>query len=126
MKRTQQTSNEFSGATWQLLGAIKLPVGSTADDRIQAWLVETLRPLDLTERIFNQVLASARLGSKRERKSVDADELAYLHMSIFAPVKSLSNGQTWGFCRIEKMGESQEVNSPPHLVIEFYLYPEGK
>jgi hypothetical protein len=126
MKQMLQSLNESSGANWQLFGEIELPIGPLTDEAIQTWMVETLRPLNLNARFLEKILASAQQAAKRDFASADGKASGCIHLLIFTPRKSPTNGQTWGFFRMEKTPDPPAEHDALHHTIAFYLYLEGR
>ena len=123
MTQKRSFSKEFPGV-WRLFGEIELPVGAVINDHISTWLVETLRPLALNEHFINKVLASAGLALMDDSLSVIEMRHGHVHILIFIPEDSPSNGQSWGFFRVERKGDPQSAK-PNYHTIAFYLYREG-
>ncbi|HSL29522.1 MAG TPA: hypothetical protein VK900_10010 [Anaerolineales bacterium] len=119
------TSRNVPHPDWQTLGELELPVGSSVDDAIHAWLSEVLDPLGLHAQFLGKILQSGQDAAGRAMRSERAAEFRHLHFLVHAPKHPASNGQTWGFFQIEKMGESVDGGNPHDHAIEFYLYLEG-
>lgn len=119
------TSHNIPSTDWQMLGELELPVGSSTEDAIHAWLSDILDPMRLHPHFLNQILQSAQDAAGRAMRSERAAEFRHLHVLVYAPRRLASNGQTWGFFQIEKMGNSIESGNPHDHAIEFYLYLEG-
>jgi hypothetical protein len=118
-------SHNIAHTDWQILGELELPVGASTEDSLHAWLSEVLDPLALHAHFLNQILQSAQDAAKRAMRSERAADLRHLHFLVHAPKHSASNGQTWGFFQIEKIGDSTEGGTSHDHAIEFYLYFEG-
>ena len=115
VKLENPSLNNTACSGWKLLGELELPAGSRAEERMKAWLVEVLRPLDLQEDFLDRMLRSARaVGVER------LAEAGPVHLLVYAP-PGLPEGQSWGFFRIEKAWNK----SLSRHSIEFYLYLEG-
>jgi hypothetical protein len=93
---------------------------------IKIWLVETLRPLNLKASFLDKILTSAQLSAENTLQSPAANRLKHIHLLLFTSAILPSEGQTWGFFRIEKIDHLVEENQLPDHAIEFYLYLEGK
>lgn len=124
MTQKRSFSKDFPGL-WRLFGEIELPVGAAINDHIATWLVETLRPLDLNVHFINKVLASAELASVYDSLSTIEAGHGHLHIQIFIPEDSQSNGQSWGFFRVERKGDPQLAEPNHDHTVTFYLYREG-
>lgn len=118
-------SHNIPHTDWQMLGELKPPVGSSIEDVIHAWLSEVLDPLALDAHFLDQILQSAQDAAGRALRSERAAEFRHLHFLVKVPKHSVSNGQTWGFFQMEKMGDSTEGGNSHDHAIEFYLYLEG-
>lgn len=118
-------SHNIPSTDWQILGELKLPVSSSTEDSLHTWLAEVLDPLDLHAPFLNQILQSAQEATRRAIPLEPAAELRHLHFLVHALKHSDSNGQTWGFFQIEKIGDSTEGGNSHDHPIEFYLYLEG-
>lgn len=108
--------SDLPASDWQLLGELKLALGSRADGAISAWLTELFKPLQLHPDFLNRILKSAQDATARLLQA--GLPLEHIHLMIFVPQDRAAAGQSWGFFRIEK------TQDPDHAV-EFYLYPEG-
>jgi hypothetical protein len=124
MTQKYSFSNEVPGS-WRLLGEIELLVGAAGNDHIYMWLVETLRPLKLNDRFLNKILASAELAAVVDRRAGIEAAHEPMHLLIYTPEDSPSNGQSWGFFRVEKKSDLQSADLNPKHAIAFYLYREG-
>ena len=118
-------SHNIPHTDWQMLGELDLPVGYSTEDSLHAWLSEILNPLALHAHFLNQILQSAQDAAGRAMRSERAAEFQHLHFLVHAPRHPASNGQTWGFFQVEKMGTSTENRYPFDHLIELYLYLEG-
>jgi hypothetical protein len=119
-------AKDSSGVDWQLLGKLTLTEQSPIDGLIQTWLVETLSPLNLNTNLMEKIIASAQLAAEFTLQSPSAKRFKHIHLVVFTSALLPSNGQTWGFFRIEKIDRLVEENHFPDHAIEFYLYLEGK
>jgi hypothetical protein len=104
---------------WKLLGKLELPAGSPIEEKIDVWLMEILHPLNLQEDFFNRLLKSVH--AVHVEKMTDFESVSFF---IYSPWE-LAQGQTWGFFRIDKIGNSMGNKSSSHHSIEFYLYLES-
>ena len=125
MKDIHPFQNEPPRLDWRALGQFKLSIEPDADSVINAWLKETLAPLNLPKDFLGKVLKSARELVTRVVETATITEPGHLHFSVFASTDHISHGQAWGFFRIEKLEDATEVDGIPNHTIEFYLYPEG-
>ncbi len=125
MKDIHPFQNEPPRLDWRALGQFKLSIEPDADSVINAWLKETLAPLNLPKDFLGKVLKSARELVTRVVETATITEPGHLHFSVFASTDRISHGQAWGFFRIEKLEDATEGEGISNHAIEFYLYPEG-
>jgi hypothetical protein len=126
MENPQTHTNDISGANWQILGDLELPVRFEADSGIDAWLTELLSPLNLHADFQNKVLTSALEAASQALQVETGRAFEHTHLLIFVPVKRKLEGQTWGFFRIEKIENSFPEKDVPGHAIELYLYLESQ
>lgn len=124
MTHTDPFSHEFPGS-WNLLGEIEFPAGPAAASHISAWLVETLRALDLNGRLLNKITAAAQLAAERAPSITGEADPAQVRLRVYTPEDTSSNGKSWGFFRVEKKGDPQAAGRSREHAIAFYLYREG-
>jgi len=122
MTQKQISSHNISG-DWRLFGETKLPFSPDPADHLNTWLMETLRPLNLSKRFLDKLLESAKLAAGGLPLVERAPD--HVHMQIYTPVESTSNQRSWGFFRVEKKGDPQAADSTNFHAIAFYLYREG-
>jgi len=108
---------------WNMLGELELIAEPNTDHTVSKWLAVILDPLDLHPDLLNKVVKSAQAASARVLQI--GMVLKHLHLLVFAPSTRSSNGQTWGFFRIEKVATAKADESSRDHTIEFYLYLEG-
>lgn len=111
-------------SSWRILGELILPVGSSPNELIFAWLTDLLAPLDLHENFLNRVLKSAQNYVGQALRRDTEVPFGHIHLSIFGPKEPASKGQTWGFFRIEKIDSGESSAAHPDHTVEFYLYRE--
>ena len=126
MKRFHLSPNEKTEASWQISGELELPVGSAADEHMETWLEELLSRLNMQADLVNKIRKSAqeamaRSGSPEEQTG----GYRSVHLLVLIPAEYASNGQTWGFFRIEKVDVERTNDGFQRYVIEFYLYLEN-
>ena len=126
MSQIKQGFEDLPGTDWKMYGEADFPIGTNIGDLVYAWLVDTLRPLNLNARFLEKILASAHLATERNIQYVDGQDSDHVHMLIFTPVDIPSHGQSWGFFRVEKKGDPPAENDTLDHAIAFYLYLEGK
>ena len=111
---------------WQILGQLKLPVGSNADDPIRIWLMEILAPINLPVNFLDKILKSAQDSARRAMQAESLMKFEHIHLIIFVPSGHVSKRRTWGFFRIEKAETPSGDGKPVDHSIELYLYLEGQ
>ena len=125
MNQLSSPSNQFSGTDWQTLGELEVHPGSDAEGAIRAWLTESLKPLDLHSEVFHRIWRSA---SEAAGRTLQLNEAAagnqHIHLLALAPRHHRRDGQTWGFFRLEKLGDRPAGQNGSVHSIEFYLYAE--
>lgn len=123
--KTPLLPTEFSGANWQLFGELELSVGAGAGSLIQTWLLDTLSPLHLSAGFLNKILASARLALETTLQAEAGNQIECIRLLVYTLQDHSSDGQSWGFCRIEKGLSSPAARQSHVAAIEFFLYQEG-
>lgn len=124
MTQKHTFENEFPG-NWRLLGEMELPLSTPINNPVYAWLVETLRPLDLNHRFLNKIIASTQHALLHDFKTATEAGHSHVHLLIYTPEDNPSNGQSWGFFRVEKKGDWQSGRANMDHAVVFYLYQEG-
>jgi hypothetical protein len=124
MNHKDPSSRPVQEPGWQLLGEQVLPVGADLQDAIGDWLVKLLRSHQLHEAFLNRLVDSAREAVMRAALAGPVEQTGHLHVLVYMKMGA-SGVQTWGFFRIEKIEESNDVQEVPGHAIDFYLYPEG-
>ncbi len=125
MNNDDSLPNDLPRNDWQILGKLRLSVDTHDESTVETWLAETLSPLALEKRFITKVLISAQDGVARAMTSEPVLESKHLHLVVFVPQDYGSNGQSWGFFRIEKLEEAEPTEEKLDHTIEFYLYLEG-
>jgi hypothetical protein len=126
VKHSNTSLPQTSRADWQLLGEIQLPARSNHDDTMYTWLIEILSPLQLHMTLLNKILQSAKETAARVMHSETTMKFEHIHLLVFVPVDHTSQGQTWGFFRVEKVESAKPHKDLPDHAVEFYLYLEGQ
>lgn len=124
MNHSHSSLDLSSSPGWHILGELELAVSPDAGHSARKWLATILSPLKLQPDFMIKVLESAQEAVTRARQSETVMKFEHTHLFFFALEYPASNGQAWGFFRIEKIDHPEAVSSPNHA-IEFYLYPEG-
>ena len=115
--------NTSTVTNWQKLGEIELQAGHSASALVEPWLLDTLRHLELHAELIRKIARSAQQAVSNATQLEEGQWL--IHLLVFVPASHTSNGHTWGFFRIEKMGKKTMDEGIERHVIEFYLYLEG-
>lgn len=109
----------------KILAEIKLPLDQGPDPQVRSWLVEELGHLNLQAGFIRRILDSARDAMERLSASEGrAVQRGQVHVLISGPQRAGTEGETWGFFRIEKLEGTAPGDVPPDHSIEFYLYVE--
>jgi hypothetical protein len=119
MKHTNPSLPHIPGADWRILGELELPAAAESDSAIQAWLANLLEPLRLHADFQNKILRSAQAAACLLHAQTEI-KFEHIHLLILVPPNHASKRGTWGFFRIEKVGQGGDH------AIEFYLYLEGQ
>jgi len=126
VKHIALSPNNPSGTDWQILGELKLPIGSNVNGTINPWLRKSLDPLNLHDDFLRKILKSVGEAAERAMKSDVAEAtFEYLHILVFVPAGH-PKGQTWGFFRVERTDTVTKTKNPNRYVIEYYLYQDGR
>ena len=122
----KHSSNQSSASGWQTLGELKVYAGAGMESAVQAWVINTLQPLELHADLLNKISRSAWEAAMRvlESKGNTLND-RHIHLLIFAPASQPRAGLTWGFFRLEKLEDFPLNKDPADHLIEFYLYCEG-
>ena len=108
------------------MGELKLPKDLDIETAIQAWLLETLEPLNLHTDFLNKFSLSVKdTARKLLEPDLAAQESGHIHLLLFTRRKRAAGSHSWGFFLIEKLEDTAEGDGIPNHAIEFYLYPEG-
>jgi hypothetical protein len=109
-----------------MLGDLELPAGVIPGNAIQAWFMNILAPLNLSQDFLNRILQSARESASRELQQKDPTSNGHIHLSIFTPYEQTASQKTWGFFHTER-SECQTGSDNGHVHwIKYYLYVEGE
>ena len=123
MQNIDQPHQSDLNQDWQILGELELTVGLTSDNDVHKWFSVILglisRDIDLT----NKVLRSAQESASRAMHVEGRVSSEHIHLVILIPNNYALNNQSWGFFRIEKIGEPDATLDH---TIEFFLYQEGQ
>lgn len=126
MNSNEPQSENASASNWQILGQLELMADSPADGYLRGQLFAILEPLRLHESFQNKLMLSAEEFTTRALNSITASGHGHVHLIIFVQPERASNGESWGFFRIEKIDNAEQNPIHPDHVVEFYLYLEGQ
>lgn len=119
------SSHKFSETDWQTLGDLEIRSDSDIERDVQAWLNQTLGPLELPSDLLDRILRSACEAATRALQLKDSGmSFRHVHLLVFSSYNGETKRQTWGFFRLEKLDAEAEADSLNHS-IELYLYLEG-
>jgi len=125
LHQTTSSPSLTPGTDWQILSELELALGFDTQSAIEAWIMETLNPLDLNADFMRKVLKSAQDSATRASQTgISTLEFEHIHMLALASKDYSSKGSTWGFFRIEKMESLPDGREPKGHSIEFYFYRE--
>jgi hypothetical protein len=121
--RAVQPISQNPDTDWHILGEIEIPIGVNAQSTLDAWLMESLFPLNLHADFLNKIRKSAEDVAT---PSIQIETVQRTRLLIMIPANRRLNVQTWGHFRIEKVGLTAENENSPNHTIEFYLFPDGQ
>jgi hypothetical protein len=111
---------------WQILGELKIPIGVNTVDVIQSWLGKVLAPLNSSINFLTKVIQASQDSFTQALQLDSAKKIGQIHLSVFVPYEPFSEGRTWGFFYISKIGIQVEDIATHEHTIDFYLYVEGE
>ena len=123
MNTDNTTHNPSAG--WQILGELELPVGTSMEEALYAWLTEILHPLNLQAELLNKIIASAQDAVARAIHAEIIHKFEHIHLTVFAPSERAGKEQAWGFFRLEKIEDAKDEQAGGDHAVGFYLYGEG-
>lgn len=95
-------------------------------DAIHSWLVKILTPLNLSMNFLDRILQSSQDSVVQALQPDSAMTIGYIHLSVFIPYEPVSEGKTWGYFHIAKIGNQVEDIATHDHEVNFYLYVEGE
>jgi hypothetical protein len=120
---TDSSHNPVSRTDWRKLGELKLQAGSNPDGTIKTWLTHILSNFSLSDDLANRLLKSMEDAAVRVLIFDGAEvQLGYLEIVVLAPADLASQGQTWGFFRVERTSPDSNNENPKGHCIDYYLY----
>jgi hypothetical protein len=119
--------NHLPQTDWRKLGELKLRAGSNPDRSIKTWLTHILSDFSLPNDLVNKLLRSMEDAAVRVLvpDGVEA-QLEHLEIVVLAPEDMISQGQTWGFFRVERTSTDSEADDSLGHSIDYYLYLDRK
>jgi hypothetical protein len=112
--------NHLPQTDWRKLGELKLQTGSNPDGSINAWLTHILSDLSLPNDLVNKLLKSMEDAAVRVLSAEAL--LEHLEIVVLAPADLASQGQTWGFFRVERISTDPNIEDSQGHSIDYYLY----
>jgi hypothetical protein len=125
MDESNFSLDNFVNSDWQVLGMLTISTRTESVGLIQAWLAETLQPLQLQGDFLDKITTSAQQAVEGASRGEKRAAFEHFHLFVFSQGHSLDHKSTWGFFRIEKIEQSHHPATHPDHAIEIYLYPEG-
>jgi hypothetical protein len=127
VKHVDPSHSDIPRTNWQILGQLKLGVGSNPDGTIKAWLMNVLGDFSLPGDLVNRLLASMEHATARvlSPDSIDG-QFEYLELAVLALAGQASKGHTWGFFRVERTSTDSQSESAKGHRVEYYLYLDKK
>jgi len=122
MQNVNRTIRSASNQDWQIFGELELTVGLASDPIVRKWFSVILGFLSLQTDFNNKVLRSAQETISRAMHVESVMKSEHIHVIILVPENLEWGNQSWGFFRIERIGE--DTTASDHT-IEFFLYQEG-
>ena len=115
------------GMNWQRLGQLKLHSNSNPDGTIKSWLEKTTNDFSLPADLVSRLVASIEETMTRvlSPDSVDG-QFEYLEIAVLVPTGQASNGQSWGFFRLQRVTADSQIESARVHCVEYYLYLDRK
>lgn len=125
VKTTNSPLSKLPGTDWQILGELKLSVGSNVNGTIETWFTKSLEGLNLHADFLGKILKSVGEAAERAMRSDVAEgTFESIYILVFAPVGH-PKSQTWGFFSVERLEDTKEGTLANSHTIEIYLYMEG-
>lgn len=115
--------NHLHQTDWRKLGELKLRAGSNPDGSIETWLTHILSDFSLPNDLVNKILKSMEDAAVRILFLDGAEaQPEHLEIVVLAPADLVSQGQTWGFFRVERTSTDTNIEDSQGHSIEYYLY----
>lgn len=119
--------NHLPQTDWRKLGDLKLRAGSNPDGIIKTWLIPILSDFSLPNDLINKLLKSMEDAATRVLIPDGTEaQLEHLEIIVLAPEDLVSQGQTWGFFRVERTSTDSEGDDSLGHSIDYYLYWDRK
>lgn len=121
-----QSQHQRIDPDWQFFNGLELLLGSDAELIIHGWLTKSLEPLYLQIDFLNKVLKSAQETLVRVTRAEPVMKIEQIYILLFVQAKRSSEGQSWGFFRVERAINQTKSATALGQTVEFYLYLEGQ
>lgn len=119
--------NHLPQTDWRKLGKLKLLAGSNRDGSIKGWLTHILSAFSLPDDLVNKLLKSMEDAAQRVLIPGGAEaQLEHLEIVVLARADLVSQGQTWGFFRLERASADSQLDGTKGHCVEYYLYLDQK
>ena len=112
--------NHLPQTDWRKLGELKLRAGSNPDGSVETWLTQVLSDFSLPNDLVNKLLKSMEDAAVRVLSAEAL--LEHLEIVVLAPADLASQGQTWGFFRVERISTDPNIEDSQGHSIDYYLY----
>jgi len=122
---TDNNTHNNSGAGWQILGELELPVGASVEDTLNSWLTKILQPLHFQPELLNKIIVSAQDAVARSVHAEIMDKFVHIHLVVFVLSERDAKEKAWGFFHLEKIEDPKDEQAGGDHAVEFYLYGEG-
>ncbi|HSL47317.1 MAG TPA: hypothetical protein VK897_28010 [Anaerolineales bacterium] len=115
--------NHLPQTDWRKLGELNLQTGSNPDGSINAWLTHILSDFSLPNDLVNKLLKSMEDAAGRVLLLDGAEaQLEHLEIVVLVPADLVSQGQIWGFFRVERTSTDPDIEASQVHSIDYYLY----
>ena len=119
--------NQLPQTDWRKLGYLKLRADSNPDGSIKTWLTHIVSDLGLPNGVVNKLIKSMEDAAVRVLIPDGAEaQPEYLEIVVLAPADLVSQGQIWGFFRLERASADSQLDGTKGHCVEYYLYLDQK
>lgn len=127
MNFTDPLHDPHPRTNWQILGELKLRADSNTNGTVKAWLNHLLSGFSLPDDLVSRLLKSMEDAAVRVLIPDGAEaQLEQLEIVVLVPAVLVSEGQTWGFFRVERTSTVSNVRNSQGHCIDYYLYLDRK